>query len=92
MTRKPFIDELSDLFDSDVIRGILALIMVISTVVMANKGNLTDTFMVLTVAVVTFYFGQKNGIHQERVQALTGYPAQCPFVNPEVELEEVNNA
>lgn len=82
--QKKLVDDISDLFDSDVIRGILAMLLVISTIVMAMQGKLAAEFMILTTAVITFYFGQKNGIHQEQVTQLKN----CPLVATTVTLEE----
>ena len=84
---RPFVDTIADIFEGDVIRGILALILVIATVIMAFKGNLPETFMVLTVAVVTFYFGTKNGVHQERVAQMLhctlGYTSPAEYIEEE---------
>lgn len=89
MEKKPLVDELGDLFEGDVIRGILALMLVIATVVMAFKNLLNESFLVLTTAVITFYFGTKNGIHQERVSQMLNCPLVVETATGETEDTEV---
>lgn len=87
---KPFVDTIADLVAKDVIRAFLAVALVLSTIALAACNALSDSMLVLTTAVVTFYFGTKNGISEERVNQMLNCPLGYTVPAQDTHYEEEN--